>query len=280
MLRLREYHRPESIAEAVALLRRQDVRTVPLAGGSWLVPRLRPDVADSLADQVDAVVDLSGLALSYIRRQPSSTEADPNGAELCLGATTPLAELVKHADCQQLAGGLLAQASRREGPVNLLNVATVGGCVAAAGGESELLLALLALAARVVIHDGQERQVGLAELVTDRAAVLSRGLIIEVRIPWPASPLGGGLARVARTPADYPIVTAVAVADAEQIRVALGGVAPQPLLLQLSHPDQTEAALEEALTTAPLLDDFRGSAEYRRAMALVMARRAVEQARR
>ncbi len=43
--------------------------------------------------------------------------------------------------------------------------------------------------------------------------MLGRGLITELRLPWPNGGVRGGLARVARTPADHPIVAAAAVVD-------------------------------------------------------------------
>ncbi|HTP09512.1 MAG TPA: molybdopterin dehydrogenase, partial [Anaerolineae bacterium] len=56
---LAEYHKPTTLDEALRLLRRTSVRTVPLAGGTSLVP--------SAARDVQAVVDLSALDLSYIK---------------------------------------------------------------------------------------------------------------------------------------------------------------------------------------------------------------------
>jgi len=58
MLDVKEYHRPHELADALRLLQRQDVRTVPLAGGTGLVGRGGPGV--------EAVVDLLELGLDYI----------------------------------------------------------------------------------------------------------------------------------------------------------------------------------------------------------------------
>src|SRR5690606_41271983 len=52
---LREYHRPRDLDEALRLLQRPEIRTVPLAGGTDLVGQRNPDV--------EAVVDLSELGL-------------------------------------------------------------------------------------------------------------------------------------------------------------------------------------------------------------------------
>ena len=56
---LTEYHKPSTLDEALKLLRRTRVKTVPLAGGTSLVPEAAHDV--------QAVVDLSALGLSFIK---------------------------------------------------------------------------------------------------------------------------------------------------------------------------------------------------------------------
>lgn len=269
-----EYLRPTTLEEALALLRRPDVRTVPLAGGVWLVPRLRRDVdvPDPLASPVDAVVDLADLGLDGIDLQ-----GEPGNGWLALGATTTLAQIADSAICREIAGGILAQAAQREAPVNQRNVATVAGVALGAPSQSELLLALLALAGHAVVDAGQPRLIPLHDLVAN-PGLLAGGLVTTVRLPWPAATVGGGLARVARTPGDAPIVAAAAVADAAGGRLAVGGVAAEPLLLRLAAGDDLEAALNAALEGAEVLSDWQGSSEYRRAMALVLSRRALDEA--
>ena len=132
MTKEKTYFRPDNLKTALALLQRPDMHAVPLAGGSWLVPHLRTDVdlPGSLADEVDAVVDLADLGLNTVR-----LEGSPGNGWLHLGATTLLTDLVDGEACQAIAGGLLAEAARREGPVNLRNAATVAGSVLAAANR-------------------------------------------------------------------------------------------------------------------------------------------------
>ena len=192
MIEEKTYFRPDDLKTALALLQRPDMHAVPLAGGSWLVPHLRTDVdlPGSLAAEVDAVVDLADLGLNTVR-----LEGSPGSGWLHLGATTLLADLVDGEACQAIAGGLLAEAARREGPVNLRNAATVAGSVLAGESASELLLALLALDAQAIVIDGggNERTVPLAEILADPPGMLGRGLITELRLPWPNDSVRGGL---------------------------------------------------------------------------------------
>ena len=271
------YFRPDDLKTALALLQRPDMHAVPLAGGSWLVPHLRTDVdlPGSLAAEVDAVVDLADLGLNTVR-----LEGSPGNGWLHLGATTLLADLVDGEACQAIAGGLLAEAARRKDRSTCATPPRSPDRCWRAKSSSELLLALLALDAEAIVIDGggSERTVPLAELLADPPAMLGRGLITELRLPWPNDSVRGGLSRVARTPADHPIVAAAAVVDGNNARVAIGGVSTLPVLVRLDSVDDLAQAVATALSGQDLVSDFRGSAEYRQAMAPIIAHRALEQA--
>lgn len=299
MALLNQYHKPATIAEAIQLLGRTETRLVPLAGGSRLIGELETRVRRD----VDGVVDLSGLGLSYIRAQDD---------ELCIGAMTTISDLIAHPVAGDLAGGILRRVARYEGPVNLRNAATLGGLVAAAEADSELYAALLALDTSVVYDGGPHPQPlsqrtgrGEPESVDDptplsekngperaaeelpslyEAAVkeapktldtlpplshqTGRGAggegLLTTEIRIPLRPLTSGHARIARTPMDRPIVAAVAVSGDGIERVVLCGVAAHPIL--------DGEAMEP-------VSDFKGSAEYRREMAAVVRRRALVEAK-
>lgn len=274
------YHRPQRLDEALALLARIDRRTAPLAGGSRLVPQLQEALLGPASDAVDAVVDLADLGLNAIGLQ---TDADRSW--LCVGATATLSAIADDPLCRALAGGILAQAAHDELPLNMRNTATVGGCIAShatadPGAASRLVLALAALDARAVIAEGHEhlRTLPLMKVLADPGRAVGRGLIIELRMPWPAESVGGGLAHVARTPSDHPLVAAVAVRTGRSACVAVGGIAREPVVLHLDDAAAWERTLAQTLPGLDTPDDFRGSAAYRRAMAVVVTRRALAQA--
>ena len=269
---LNEFHKPTDLSAALALLKRKSPRTVPLAGGTWLNPRIGKEVS------AEAVVDLSGLGLDQIER-----DADT----LRLGAMATLAAVTENETCRSLANGILAQTARRDATVNVRNAATVGGTIVVAPVDSELILALLALAAELSVQSEEITTWSLYQFLADPVAALNGGLVTQVRIHLPLR-AAGGLARVARTPSDHPIVAAVAVIaeDADAMRVALGSVARRPLLVELdpamrdasSRLEAVEEAVAQVLATAEPYADFRGTADYRRAMGALMAKRALEQA--
>ena len=268
---LKEFHKPTDIPAALALLKRRNPRTIPLAGGTWLNPRLDKE---GLAD---AVVDLSGLGLDRIERDAGA---------LRLGAMATLAAVTEDENCRSLANGILAQTARRDAVLNVRNAATVGGTVVVAPADSEFILALLALNARVSVQSKKLDARPLDQFLADPAAALDYhqgsstldgGLVTQVQISLPP-PAAAGLARVAYTLSDHPIVAAVAVVAEGSNRIALGGVAARPLVIEFDHAGAAEDAVAQAIAEAKAYADFRGSADYRRAMGILMAKRALQQA--
>ena len=137
------------------------------------------------------------------------------------------------------------------------------------------------------------RSLALADFLPARGELLAApALITEVVVPLPAQPAGYGLADVARTPSDAPIVLAAAALTlsggrCQAARVALGGVAAAPVRLpeveailagQAVTSDLIAAAAALASTRVDPAGDFKGSAEYRKAMAGVLAARALHEA--
>ena len=101
MLKLSEYHRPRTVAEALDFLRRPGVPTLPLAGGTELLGR--KDFT------TQALVDLSTLGLDGL-------DTDEAGG-LHIGAMVRLQTLVEDSRVRNFAGGVLSEAGRRGPPV-------------------------------------------------------------------------------------------------------------------------------------------------------------------
>jgi carbon-monoxide dehydrogenase medium subunit len=273
LINLRAYHRPENIEQAVDLLRRGGQTTVALAGGTVLLPSGRRDV--------EAVVDLHGLPLSYLHVQ---------GATLAIGATTTLQQLIESPELQTFSSGVLVTTARAVAARNIRNAATIGGTVAGADGGDPLLVTLLALDAQLTVFAPEARQIPIAGFLAYRGRLLDDGALIkEIRLPLLLGPLGAAYSAVGRTPSDRPIVCAVARMElasgtASNVRLALGGVAPVPVrandaeqLLERKRLswERVEAAAQAVVTRLAPPDHFLGGAEYRREMAIVLARRAL-----
>jgi CO/xanthine dehydrogenase FAD-binding subunit len=270
-----EYHRPNTLDEALTLLARRDPATVPLGGGSLL---------NAPAPEPVAVVDLQNLGLNEIRRRGSALET---------GATVTLQEL--DAWLAEAAGipyaGALGRAIRHEATYNLRNVATLAGTLVGADGRSPLTTALLALDARLAVLPEMQPASGDSEEQTETPgkaqgeADLSLGDFLPLRSERPRGrlitqvllPLNArlGIEWVARTPADRLIVcAAVARWPSGRTRVALGGFGRAPVLaLDGPEPGGAEVAARNAYAQA---GDEWASAEYRQEVAAVLTRRCIE----
>lgn len=237
MPRVKTYHRPQSMEEALKLLVQKGQSAAILAGGTGIVPTLDDDVTD--------LIDLQSLGLERVE-----FSAD----RATVGAMTRLQRIVE----DEAMPTVLRRAARNEGPNTLRNAATVVGTLIGGDWESEFYAAMLAYEATMVVQTaGDVCELPLEEF---EPSDFPDGIVTEVSFA-----LGGeaALERVARTPADSPIVAVIGRRDAAgTVRLAFCGIAEKPVLL-------TDGELAEFVPPG----DFRGSPDYRRAVATVLAER-------
>lgn len=232
------YHRPADLEQALDLIGREDVDGFLISGGTAVVTDDLPVGAE--------VIDLQSAV-------PAGIESRDD--RVVFGAMTRLQDIVD----SDLVPPLLRDLTHREGPSTFRHAATIGGTVAAADWESELLAGLLIYEAQVtVVGTDGAATIDLADLLADRSR-LAGGIITEVSVAT-----GGEAAavRTARTPADTPIVAAAARVVADGFRIAVTGVAATPVLVD-----------DVASLDPP--GDFRGSPEYRKHLAATLTKRVV-----
>ncbi len=269
---LKEYHRPATLNQACRYLLRQYPRTVPLAGGTWLVAHRDPTI--------EAVVDLSALRLAYVRC---------SNRRIRLGAMTSLQTLLDTPAIQELANGMLMEALNQSAPRAIRNVATLGGTLIAGTPFSEVGLVLLALDARVVIHAPTEYLIPLQTFYANLFADLPQaGILTEVVIPQPTAKLGTALASVRHTPQTQPVVNAAAlVLRAGHVcrfsRLVLGGVAVHPLRLpeieeMISYRKINAAMCDRVAAAVQQMAFLWPISEYQREMAGVVVARVLQKA--
>ena len=273
-----EYHRPSSPAEALALMERAEIKTVAL------VPCPRPPALSDLKAQ--AVVDLSGLDLAHVSVGES---------EVRLGAGTPVQTLVESPELKAVLHGVIPEAARLAGHFGLRQMSTLEGALLTRKILPELTLVLLALDALVVTvkSDGSQVEKSLAEYLVFQAS--GGELLLEVK--WQVEPgenarVGAAMERVARAPRDHAVMAAAAVLHMEnkicrQARVTLShaGEAAELLVAIIARledreptPDLLQSVAESVQAAIQPKADYRGSAEYRRELAGVLTRRALENA--
>lgn len=235
-MRIVGYHRPTTIKEALGLLSRSGVRSVVLGGGT-LVNRHGGDDAEA--------VDLQALELDQI------TVSDDRVA---IGAMVRLSHL---ADAESVPAWL-RDLARRELPSTLRSIATVGGTVASASADSQLIAGLLVCDALVSLATATARfDLPLPQYLHDRE-VVGAHVITSVSVA-----VGGraAVSRTSRTPADVPIVAVVGrIGTDGRLRIAATGVSMLPRLVGDDTPLDPPG-------------DFRGSADYRRGLAQTLTAR-------
>src|SRR5437667_10182637 len=147
LLNLLEYHWAEHLDDALMLLSRSDLKTVPLAGGTYLLGQKD--------DSIQAVVDLRDLELAYISEDARSIH---------IGAMTTLQDMVDSPVLKSLAAGLLSRAALASSFSRLIrNSATLGGTLAVgAPSQADLLTALAVLDAEIVLRSGSNTQIDLS----------------------------------------------------------------------------------------------------------------------
>jgi putative selenate reductase FAD-binding subunit len=216
-----EYHRPNTLAEALELLARENPRTVPMGGGSVLSQLRKPDIA---------VVDLQRLGLNRIEKE---------GQLLHLGAAATLQQVLESQFIPPAIHDALRVSLVREAALNTRQVATVAGSVVSCDGRSPLVTALLALDGRLVWVPGDEVQ-SLGDYLPLRAEFDGRRLIVSMRFPLNATLR---FESVARSPMDRPVVcAAIATWPSGRTRVTLGGFGKAPVLA-MDGPEQVGAAM-------------------------------------
>jgi CO/xanthine dehydrogenase FAD-binding subunit len=243
LINLQAIIQPESLADAQKLLAQLGV--YPLYGGGASLIRLQ-------SRDIHEAVDLSGVV---------SPKCETVGADVILGAGATLADV---AAFDASIGGII----RAEWPITLQNALTVGDVLLE--GTSLLLTLLHGLGARIDTPDrGADDKIEVVRWAQMAFDERRQHVIQSVIIPRYASPsIRFALEKVSRTPADVPIVAAIGFAFAIEpdpgAYAFVHGVAPYPVRFTPGMGSQ--------------LGDYKGSAEYRAAMAEALSKLAISKA--
>ncbi len=271
-----DYVVPDSLEEVLRALSEGGEDAKLLAGGHSLLPLMKLRLAaPSLLVDLRKVSGLRGIERS-------------NG-EWRIGALTPHAELEHSPEL-----GLVSVAAGTIADPQVRNRGTIGGSLAHGDPASDLPAVMLVTEASVTLRGQQgERSVAAGDLFQNymETAVGPDEVLTEVRLPaldgW-----GFGFQKFNRRSEDWAMVGISAVVKArdgqcEDVRVGLTNMGSVPLRASaveealrgqsLSAESITAAAEHAAEGTDPPAD-LNASAEYKRHLARVLTRRALEQA--
>ena len=162
---------------------------------------------------------------------------------------------------------------------------TLCGSIAHADPSSELPLCLAALDGEVVLRSSRgTRTMAAADFQQDvlTTACDPDEMVVAVRFPLHASDDGCAFTELGIRHGDFAIVAVAALANASQVRVAVGGCSDRPHVVEM-RPLAGEALAEllNALAwSLPFDDDRHAGARYRRDLVRTLGRQTVEAAMR
>jgi len=276
-----DYHRPESVEEALELLSTHGEDAKLLAGGHSLLPlmKLRFSEPAHLID-IRRVEGLSGIR-------------EEDGA-VVIGATTTHREVESSALLREKVP-VLAEAASLIGDPLVRNMGTIGGSLAHADPAADLPAVVLAVDAELRAQGPDGSRTIPAEdcfLGIFASALSADEILTEVRVPVPGAGTGQAYEKFPHPASRYALAGVAAslsvgggvVTGARVAITGVGGVASRASAVEeaLEGAPAEAATLEEAAARADEgLDpqaDLQGSAEYKRNLARVVARRALVRA--
>jgi len=275
-----EYAAPDTLEEALALLRAHGAEAKVLAGGQSLVPLLNYRLA-----RPRLVVDITGLPLAHVRAEDGW---------LRVGG------LARHHELEELAEiaracPLLPEVARLIGNVRVRSLGTVGGSLAHADPAAELPLAMVALDARLTLASASGRRpVAARDFFTGYLSTVlgADELLTEIAVPVTRG-MGWAVEEFARRAGDFAVVAVAAGVSLDRrgrvddARVAFAGVADRPVrataaeeALRGQEPsaDRLARVAEIARDGLDPQSDAFVSGAYRRLLACVLTRRALGRA--
>jgi CO/xanthine dehydrogenase FAD-binding subunit len=278
------YERPTTVAEASALLAGNNGSATILAGGTDVLVQLR------LQSRVPAVI-------VDIKHIPQTRELQLDAAGLLLGAAVPAVELAEHAQARKLFPGLV-EAAELIGSTQIQSRASVGGNLCNAGPAADTVPALFVLAAECIIAGANgERRVAVTEFTTGvgKNCLQPGEFLVALWVPAPAAKSSSAYLRfIPRNEMDIAVVGAGANITLDThgtctaAKLSLGAVATTAIMVPEAGEALVGSKIEESdlATVAELasaasrpISDRRGTAEFRRHISGVLARRSVVAAR-
>jgi carbon-monoxide dehydrogenase medium subunit len=276
------YVAAHSVEEALQLLTKHGEDAKLLAGGHSLIPAMKLRLASPRT-----LIDLGTVAgLRGVRM---------DGNTLAIGALTVHTDVASAELVQKHLPGL-ADAASVIGDLQVRNRGTIGGSIAHADPGADFPVILTALNASFVLQSTSgNRTVAADDFFIDfyTTAMNANEVLTEIRVPLPTSGSGTAYVKLPHPASGYVVVSAgvlitrQASGSCSLARVALGGLGSGPIRAvvtetelrgKLLTPEVIAAAAAKAAEETEPEGDTYASAEYKRHVATVYARRAIEAA--
>ncbi len=270
------YFRPANVKEASEMLARPGY--LAIAGGTDLIVKLR----NGMFPQASGLVDISGLPFKKITRENN---------RVIIGSGCTMSQIISDNTVGEFFPALVKAAST-VGANQIRNAATIGGNVANASPAGDTIPALYSLEADVLITGTMgARSVAIDQFFTGPGrSVLKPGELIE-GLAIPLRKTRGAFCKLGerRAHAISKINLALSVFNNGKTcyRIAIGSAAPTVVrckpaedLLEKAGDKLTSEVIEQAAAlaceTAKPISDVRSSKSYRKQMAGVLLKRALQ----
>jgi carbon-monoxide dehydrogenase medium subunit len=276
------YVAARSVNEALEFMAQHGEEGKILAGGHSLIPamKLRLSSPRVLID-IGTVPELRGVRV--------------DGGNLVIGAMTVHADIASSDLVRKHVPGL-ADAASVIGDLQVRNRGTIGGSVAHADPGADFPVVLTALNASFIVQSAAGARTIMADdFFTDffSTAITPNEILTEIRVPLPVPGTGTAYAKFPHPASGYVVVSAGALIARQNsgsctgARIAIGGLGATPTRATATEQDLqgkpltkeniAAAAAKAAEGTDPVEDSYAG-AEYKRHIATVYARKAIETA--
>lgn len=275
------YHSPETLEESLQLLGEYGENARPIAGGTAVVTLMKQNLI--LADHLVSLGKLSEL----------QTITEHNG-DLIIGALVTHRQVETNLTVRKNSP-LITEVFNRVATIRIRNIATVGGSLAHADPAQDPPPALIVSNAYVTLTSlTGTRQLPVEELFLDyyQSNIEPDELLTSLTIPkQPVNARSVYLKFLPKTQDDYAAVSVAALGQmkegqCEDIKLALGSAGPTPVRATRVEselkgksitPKLLKLAAESVVEQIDPMDDSRGSSMYKKDMAIVFTRRALEQ---
>ena len=276
-----EYRAPDSIPEALALLREYGDEARLMAGGQSLLPMLKLRLI-----RPRVIIDIGRLR--------ELTDVTEDADSVRIGALVTERTLERTFLQRQ---PLLSEAAASIGDIHIRNLGTLGGTLSQADPSGDLAPAVLALRATLTARSaGGSRTIAAHDFFSGPfdTCLSHDEMVTSVDVPVPAGLWGQAYIKLTRRAGDYAVVGAAALVSlspdgsCRDGRIALCAVGPTAFVCDASGRSLrgtalTDADLAEAAAlagkAADPVSDVHASADYRREMTPVVVTRALTRAR-
>jgi aerobic carbon-monoxide dehydrogenase medium subunit len=277
-----EYFAPKSIDEALQLLDKHSDDCKILSGGHSLIPVLKLRLASPAV-----IVDIGRIKeLKQIKIEKDLIR---------IGANTTHAQIAGSAELMQNCP-LLVETAAQIGDQQVRNRGTIGGSLTHADPAADWPAAILALNGEIVARSSKgERVIKASDFFVDlmTSAVGPQEIVTEIRVPKPAQPKAAVYLKVPQSASGFAVVGVAAQlklkdGKCEDVSIGVTGLAPKAFRAKSVEDALRGKTLDEAIVSAATaktdadaldaLEDIHASGDYRRHLARIYAKRAVQTA--